>query len=133
MTELLLTISLLLPTQRFVKEAANNGVKVDVSQVRVVFDQANDTFGWCDLDARTIHLNKEEWRSMPRIRQEALLFHEFGHCVLKRDHCSVVTSTKIPVSLMHPYLLDVARYRAFRDYYVNELFKPHTFCKGRIQ
>lgn len=57
--------------------------------------------------------------------KEVLIYHELGHCHLSRPHKEeeiVIGPLRFKVSVMHPILLNLFQYRAFRSGYRSELF-----------
>jgi hypothetical protein len=53
---------------------------------------------------------------------EEVMFHELGHCVLKRQHNEEMMSPYIPKSIMYPYVFgDEWYYVSYRDLYLEEL------------
>lgn len=76
-----------------------------------------------------ITIDRKAWARMPKPMKEQLVFHELGHCALRRLH----TETKVPIwdgqeiglSIMHPYLDAVPTdfYVMLRESYLEELFQ----------
>ncbi|MHA1675724.1 MAG: hypothetical protein ACTSU6_00945 [Candidatus Njordarchaeales archaeon] len=107
--------------------------------------------GTCSMTpwARYVSINKEWWRyNKSQFDREQLVYHEFGHCILYRDHVSDAYSNPIieklsemlhrlgiinkrgllledgcPSSYMDPYVLSNYCISAHYRYYLNELFE----------
>lgn len=131
--------------QSFRDEATKR--KNPVSTVNLIVNygisQREDVCGQCVLEAGkppTITLNKEGscWQQANQHERECLLFHELGHCLLKRTHKTDRFPMGAYISLMNPDNIsiyatcrypigdDVCDKRPRRDYYVDELFDLAT-------
>ncbi len=80
---------------------------------------------FCDLvdgEPPTVMVNAETWETLDEASRESLMFHELGHCILKRVHMSERNSMGTPVSVMNPYAIDSETYEKHHDEYVAELF-----------
>jgi len=80
----------------------------------------------CDIgpdSPPTIIILESGWELMDENERTALMFHEMGHCVLRRPHVNSVTRSGLPASLMNPYLISGHVYSRYEDYYNKELFK----------
>ena len=74
---------------------------------------------------KSITIKRNSWNRYPRTNKEALIFHEFGHCLLDRGHDSRMITENMPRSYMYPSVyLYGAGYGMNRDYYLDELFNP---------
>ena len=77
----------------------------------------------------TIKIDRDFWNGSTNVRKMILMYHELGHCVLKRGH----VNTR---SLMLPSLILPAEFVYFKDFYLDELFNSnpnpipltHTGC-----
>lgn len=81
--------------------------------------------GYCALmQLPTVVLDEVRFEDMHEPMKEQLVWHELGHCLLKRPHLEGDNPDMfgIPTSMMRSYMIDEATYSAFRDYYVAELF-----------
>ena len=80
-------------------------------------------FGNCYYKKLQIDIDRNTWESLDEFKKEALIFHELGHCILKRrGHINDVLREGVPVSLMHKYWAQHI-YEANREYYIQELFE----------
>lgn len=131
--------------QRFRDEAVKRGKVVATDNLIIEFGQPslNDACGECVLEAGKtprIVLTKNAicWQQVSPQERECLVFHELGHCLLKRSHVSTQFPNGAFVSLMNPdnravyatcpYPIgnDDCDKRPRRDYYVDELFNADT-------
>lgn len=75
-----------------------------------------------------VELNTSEWEKFDAIERKILVFHELGHCVLRRDHndlLGTIDGAKRPISLMHStvvHSLAQSSFEANQDQYLQELF-----------
>ena len=81
----------------------------------------------CTIDGNntpTITVRQDTWQTMSEPEREELIFHEMGHCVLRRGHIATITAQGLPASMMNPYLISGPIYASYQAYYLNELFNP---------
>lgn len=81
------------------------------------------TIGTCSTTKRgkTVYIDPELWVTMIESEKEWIVFHELGHCVLKKKHYQIHLGT-CPVSIMHPYNFGASGcYRDNLEYYYSEL------------
>jgi hypothetical protein len=112
---------------RFVEESRRSGQPVEVQDLKVVSSDAIDPSenAVCDLVAGrtpTVSVNAARWAGLTELERESVLFHELGHCVLKRVHDRTRGTDGEPQSLMYPVRVDSDVYRVHRDEYLRELF-----------
>lgn len=69
-----------------------------------------------------ITLDQEYWNSTDEPGREALIYHELGHCILRRVHRNTLNGDGIPISDMNKYTIDSVTYQQFRAQFVAELF-----------
>jgi hypothetical protein len=72
-----------------------------------------------------VKIDPEYWEEADEGEREALIMHEYGHCILDRNHVnSMVTmeGLKIPKSVMHSHTFSGSIYLKFKTYYMKELF-----------
>jgi hypothetical protein len=112
-----------------------------------------DVLGYCELETVIVEkLTKREEYKTPKIVlnalfwnsplfhnqfKEELVFHELGHCILKRKHETRVDSNGIPISIMYPYHLGLTVYSYYGstdfysinyEKYMSELFSTNRFA-----
>lgn len=113
---------------RFVLEGTAEGKEVDISKLSVNFsDETRSVAGGIEFGSCTGHsikIVRKFWQETSEANREALLYHELGHCVLRRQHLGgTEESLGIPKSVMVSDSAIVAAYwRTNRDYYIHELF-----------
>ena len=129
----------------FREEAQKRGSSVSTASLIVEFGapQGSDVCGQCMLEngkTPRILLNNNSfcWQQANPQERECLIFHELGHCLLRRAHNSDKFPNGAFMSLMNPDNVTVyatCRYpiggeecdkRPRRDYYIDELFDPTT-------
>ena len=129
----------------FREEAQKRGSSVSTANLIIEFGtpQGQDVCGQCTLETGKtprILLNNNSfcWQQANEQERECLLFHELGHCLLKRLHKTDKFPDGAFTSLMNPDNVDVyatCRYpiggeecdkRPRRNYYIDELFDPAT-------
>lgn len=82
-----------------------------------------DTVAYCDMRANHIVISRKQWDKLDTAQREEMMYHELGHCVLRRDHRSDTNpTTHIPSSMMYPNILPGKVYLAHKEAYLRELF-----------
>ena len=131
--------------QSFRKEASQRHQSVSMDNLIITFGatQSEDVCGQCLLQSGktpriTLSTDAFCWQQASQYERECLVFHELGHCLLKRAHKTDRLPNGTLASLMNPDNVDVyaiCRYpiggdecdkRPRRDYYIDELFDPAT-------
>lgn len=132
--------------ETFINEAASRGFSFEIKNLIIKYDesQVSTHCGQCNSDALnanvqkviTIYPNVHCWFSPEE--QEALLFHELGHCFLGRLHDTSLLPNGDPKSIMIQsnlgvyapciyYVGDENCNNTFkRPYYLDELFDEAT-------
>ncbi|GAB2585289.1 hypothetical protein [Spirosoma areae] len=129
----------------FREEAQKRNNSISTANLIVTFGttQGESVCGECLLqNGKTprITLNKDLfcWQQASQYERECLVFHELGHCLLKRDHKTDKFPSGAYSSLMnlgdmtvyatcrYPIGGDVCDKRPRRDYYIDELFNVNT-------
>jgi hypothetical protein len=77
---------------------------------------------YCEYSTNTIVVDRTDWKSYKYYNREQAIFHEMGHCLLKRDHRNDLDSTCHPVSGMYWRMIDEQWYKDNREKYMEELF-----------
>ncbi len=74
---------------------------IDVDNISVTFGDIKP-WGLCrTVAARSeIVIDRRRWDILSEQNREQLMFHELGHCILKRSHCNEKLNGT-PVSIMH--------------------------------
>lgn len=63
--------------------------------------------GYCLLASNTVVISTKVWKSLNEAGKKALVYHEWGHCILRREHVDTYTPLVkgfCPTSLMYPYI-----------------------------
>jgi len=121
----------------FVDEAAKRGQTIDFSDtgLSVQFsDLALDgASGRCFFASHQIEIDKADWFSFSPSFRSFLLFHELGHCELRRGHTNEMFDDQSWMSIMKGDPFDgtdiripVPYFGFRREYYIDELFNPNT-------
>lgn len=102
------------------------GKKVKLPTV-VIDNLDSDTLaGYCVHFSNKIILNSLLWSNYSYDMREQLLFHELGHCTLKRSHItSKDLSDGCPQTIMTPFLMSKRCYKKHKQYYHKELFNGY--------
>lgn len=135
----------------FIKVSQGHVTKDDFYNIHFQFDDIEGTvvglcypYPWL----KEIIIDRRWWNKWSRSdeQREEVLFHEIGHCLLRRGHTDSSEVTDLfswlenifiklgltekkgflvdgcPASIMHPYTIDTFCYRKHRDFYIDELF-----------
>lgn len=106
--------------------------QINIPPLTVVFKDIKDegyepgsrVIGYCYLQLRRIEIDPTWWAGASPLAQQAIMFHELGHCVLGRDEMPVVDPDGCSRSIMHPMINKVLQcYDKKMNYYHQELFK----------
>lgn len=114
------------------------------------YEKGSSIAGTCHYGVKEVDISRKWWNSWntPAERLE-LVFHELGHCILKRGHTKKPTHDSFiawmerlgfklgfftdkgllydgcPASFMHPYTIGDRCINTHFHYYINELFDRH--------
>ena len=77
---------------------------------------------YCEMDKNVIVVDRVNWKKESYYSREQVLFHEMGHCLLRRQHKNDLDSTCHPVSGMYWAMIDEQWYIDHREQYMEELF-----------
>lgn len=130
----------------FLAEASSRGLTITKENLIMEFGTASEEVcGQCLLSKNggqrkiTIVQDSPCWLYAPILNREALVFHELGHCLLKRKHREDTLPNGAPASIMYSknddpyspciYVIgnDTSCNKAGRrTYYLDELFDPST-------
>lgn len=88
---------------------------------------------FCRPVTNTVVVSSEVWNRLSPEGRKALVYHEWGHCTLRRDHTTDlrVPFNFCPKSIMHPYVDNVERcFNELEEEYIEELFtNPYNYEK----
>lgn len=84
---------------------------------------------WAENETPRITLNERIWNTLSDYDRQEVMFHELGHCVLKRIHqtseiMAYSGTVRIAESVMYPYRISGTIYRDNITHYNGELFEP---------
>lgn len=122
--------------ERFEKEAALRGVRIDLNQSRISGEIAglggDRVAGQCTYHSAIpnhITIDDSFWEDATDLVKEMVIFHELGHCELGRDHRETQSRNGLCLSIMRSGA-DGCRdnYRMItRSDYLDELFDTQFF------
>lgn len=97
---------------------------IEATGIIVHFDELEGrTAGICTLKGDSepvIKIDRDYWENATEVAKENLMFHELGHCILRRGHLDDYIDKK-PVSLMNSFLIPYY-YGKDKQYYQEELY-----------
>lgn len=73
----------------------------------------------------SIVINYATWTKYDHWQRQEVVFHEYGHCILNREHDErqiLIMGEQMHRSLMHPEMMPKDQYLLHREYYLRELF-----------
>lgn len=109
--------------QKFEKASETRLLTVVANIVVEYGDLEEGVIGLCTIEPRAtplITIDRTYWATASNIEKETLMFHELGHCRLKRKHKSEEDNNQ-PVSIMYPR--SIWNYYQYRPpVYQDELF-----------
>lgn len=117
----------------FEQTAAAQGSSMNISDLIVSFGSTptmteTGVCEWAENETPRITLNERIWANLaPEDRQE-VMFHELGHCILRRIHqtseiMAYGGAVRIPESVMYPYRIQGSVYMDNQSQYDAELFQ----------
>jgi hypothetical protein len=82
---------------------------------------------WAENETPRIIINARIWNTLNDYDRQEVIFHELGHCVLRRIHqitemMAYNNTMRIPSSVMYPYRIVGTVYRDNMAHYHGELF-----------
>lgn len=113
--------------RRFVADGERFGRKIYIYDliVRSVPEINEETIGQCERKYNTtpeVTISASFWENFSDAEKEELIYHELGHCVLKRRHNEYTDDWGTPVSMMNPFFLPELVYIKYHEMYIRELF-----------
>lgn len=79
----------------------------------------------CSYDNNSIIIKESIWNKLNKLEKEELILHEYGHCLLNRNHNDQkinMDNDYIYESLMYTNGFNSGIYIKYKDYYLTELF-----------
>jgi hypothetical protein len=114
--------------QRFQDQAAEQGTPIQITdlQVYMVPSIPKSVGGICTTSLTnavtpSVQISQIIWDDIDDTGKEELIFHELGHCLLKRVHRWDV-SNGVPLSIMSPGAFASPLYQVNKNQYYYELF-----------
>ena len=116
----------------FEAASKNMGRSGRISDLVVEFGSTpsmNET-GVCEItegETPRVTINERIWTNLSVMDRQEVIFHELGHCVLRRQHQEGTVTVggywgTIPSSIMYPYRIPGSIYEPNQEYYDGELF-----------
>lgn len=114
---------------RFIEQATLHGQNISARELNVDFQQLKNLCGQYD-GKQAVFISPGCWDVAPESAREALMFHELGHALLKRDHKTTTLPNGEHASIMtpDPSMLYNEYTAKKRSYYFQELFEPNTIA-----
>jgi len=94
---------------QFEIEAAIRNISIDLRDLGISGRMQNITtagvIAQCimknEANTKEVRVDPESWQLLGQLRKEFLVFHELGHCALKREHLDEQDSNGNCISIMH--------------------------------
>jgi Zn-dependent protease with chaperone function len=116
----------------FEQAAGQNGSPLQIVDLVVAFGSTpslNETgvCEWAENETPRVIINARIWATLNDYDRQEVIFHELGHCVLRRIHQTTEmmaynNTMRIPSSVMYPYRIVGTVYRDNMVHYHGELF-----------
>lgn len=119
----------------FEKDAKHHNVNLNLYKLITIFSDNVDpgVAAYCVPRSKIVVVSLKNWEYLDEHGRKALLYHEWGHCVLRRDHVDIIGGfpSYCPLSLMYPHIEPPSRcYNKAEESYNRELFtNPFNFKK----
>lgn len=124
---------------KFLSNGKSFNKTIQPNHLTITFNSSlsgSNTLGQCILNPKyptlgqRIEINPEFWANVGVAAREYVLFHEFGHCLLLRDHDNEEIETDdgyfIQKSIMSTYFTTSEDYTNNYSSYLHELFTSNT-------
>ncbi len=92
--------------ESFAQEAVKRGVMIEWSDEHIYADIVNvedEAVGQCltyEQGKNQVNIDRQYWQSSNGLQREFLIFHELGHCILKRSHLDLANFDGTCMSVM---------------------------------
>lgn len=108
-------------------EAMKRGKDIDVTKISAKIKTVTNKYGErvvgvCFMGLSSIEIDVDYWKIASYNEKETLVFHELGHCALKREHKNGYDNLGVPFSIMNSTLLWPDVYENNREKLIDELF-----------
>ena len=119
--------------EEFKSDAKKYKTELNLRKMMTIFsDSVGDGIAaYCLPATNTIVISSRVWQTLHSKGKKALLYHEWGHCTLRRDH-TYDNVGLCPTSIMYPTIdpLQVCYNNETEDDYNRELFtNPYNYRK----
>lgn len=118
----------------FREDAKKYKVNLNLSKLITIFSHKveDGTAAFCIPKTNTIVVSSSIWSTLNDNARKALLYHEWGHCILKREHVELYSFAPLqcPISIMYPYIdpMNLCYNKDNQESYNRELFtNPYGF------
>jgi hypothetical protein len=117
--------------ERFEIEGEKNGldIRLDNLNIQGIITSIDEEHiaGTCQFSRnspRLVTIDSEFWNSSGELFREFIVFHELGHCALRRDHDESASANGVCLSIMRSGTSGCFDQYSTntRDYYLEELF-----------
>lgn len=114
------------------REDFTNYFGYDTSSISIIFvdeitAQSKFVFvGYCYAPTNSIEILRSYWKTIPTITKQMLIFHELGHCLLKKHHDPTLQNDTCGASIMLPHLDRQKCYVKHYNELIEEFKKPQT-------
>lgn len=114
--------------EEFKKDAKKYQVTPDFSNMSTTFtgELSEGVLAYCLPKFNTIKVSRPKWNRLDVLSKKLLLYHEWGHCTLRREHVIQEYNYGIltcPDSIMYPFIDPTVRcYDLSPQWYDKELF-----------
>jgi hypothetical protein len=109
----------------FMKDAALLGVTPDFSlSLTYLSDDVDEGVGGYCLGKKYVVISQQTWDYLDEDGKKAILYHEWGHCILQRAHSTrVIEALNCPASVMYPTIDPLENcFGYLKPWYILELF-----------
>lgn len=116
----------------FEKDAKKYKTPLNLYKSITIFSNRVDSgiAAYCIPSSKTVVVSRLVWATLNEGGKKALLYHEWGHCILRREHTEDYNYVSLcPTSLMYPYVDPLKNcYLDHQESYNRELFtNPFNF------
>lgn len=117
--------------ERFESEGEQRGITINLNNLNIegIIASINEDHiaGTCQFSGtnpRLVTIDSDFWNSSGDLFREFIVFHELGHCALRRDHDESASSSGVCLSIMRSGTTDCFDQYSTdtRAYYLDELF-----------
>ncbi len=115
---------------KFMSLSVANGGPSHITDLVIQFRRLDGSFANCRTDhdeTPVISVDPVVWRALNETDQQNIIFHEMGHCVLRRRHQDNIIAGFLGIgiqdSIMSPSLLPTATFLTNQAYFERELFQ----------